>query len=142
MPVTDKHGNSVVGQYSVNNPNAPYGNTSDTLNVSSPQQIEIASVNAVDNEGITIRTNAALGTNIYTIALEGNAPNDPPDTLLLRKLANDPTMQNDPSATAQLYWTQQNPGQTVGYFQDAPDAGQLSAAFNSIAERITVRLAR
>jgi Flp pilus assembly protein TadG len=142
MPTKDVHGNSVVGNYSVNNPNAPYGSSSDTLNVSSPQQIEIASVNAVDNEGITIRTNAALGTNIYTIALEGNAPNDPPDTLLLRKMANDPTMQNDPSATAQLYWTQQNPGQTVGYFADAPDAGQLSAAFDSIAERITVRLAR
>lgn len=142
MPTTDVHGNSIIGNYSVNNPNAPYGSTADTRNLSSPQQIEIASVNAVDNEGITIRQNVVLGTNIYTIALEGNAPSDPPDTLLLRKLANDPTMENDPSATAQLYWTQQNPGQTVGYFADAPDAGQLSAAFNSIAERIVVRLAR
>jgi Flp pilus assembly protein TadG len=142
MPTTDIHGNSIIGNYSVNNPNAPYGSSGDTRNLSSPQQIEIASVNAVDNEGITIRQNVVLGTNIYTIALEGNAPTDPPDTLLLRKLANDPTMQNDPSATAQLYWTQQNPGQTVGYFANAPDAGQLSAAFNSIAERIVVRLAR
>jgi len=142
MPTADVHGNSIMGNYSVNNPNAPYGSSADTRNLSSPQQIEIASVNALDNEGITIRQNAILGTNVYTIALEGNAPNDPPDTLLLRKLANDPTMQNDPSATAQLFWTQQNPGQTVGYFVDAPDAGQLSAAFNSIAERIVVRLAR
>ncbi len=142
MPTKDVHGYSVVGNYSVYNPNAPYNSSSDTLSVTSPQQIEIASVNAVDNMAIAIRSNTALGTNIYSIALEGNAPNDPPDTLLLRKLANDPTMQNDPSATAQLFWTQQNPGQTVGYFQDAPDAGQLLAAFNSIAERITVRLAR
>ena len=121
MPTTDVHGYSVVGNYSVNNPNAPYGSSSDTRNVSSPQQIEIASVNAVDNMATAIRTNAALNPNIYTIALEGNAPNDPPDTLLLRKMANDPTMQNDPSATAQLFWTQQNPGQTVGYFVDAPE---------------------
>jgi hypothetical protein len=99
-------------------------------------------VNSVDNMSITIRTNTTLAPNIYTIALEGNAPADPPDTLLLRKMANDPTMQNDPSTTAQLFWTQQNPGQTVGYFVDAPDPSQLSAAFNSIAERITVRLAR
>ncbi len=142
MPATDIHSNSITGQYSLNNPNTPYNSSACTLNLSSPQQIEICSVNAVDNMGITIRQNAALQPTIYSIALEGNAPNDPPDTLLLRKLANDPTMQNDPSATAQLYWSQQNPGQTVGYFADAPNAGQLSAAFNSIAERIVVRLAR
>jgi Flp pilus assembly protein TadG len=142
MPTTDIHGNSVVGNYSVNNPNAPYSSGSDTLSVSSPQEVEVASVNSVDNMSITIRTNTTLAPNIYTIALEGNAPADPPDTLLLRKMANDPTMQNDPSTTAQLFWTQQNPGQTVGYFVDAPDPSQLSAAFNSIAERITVRLAR
>jgi Flp pilus assembly protein TadG len=142
MPNKDIHGNSVVGQYSVNNPNAPYNSAVDTLNISSPQEVEVASVNAVDNMSTTIRTNVALQPNIYTIALEGNAPNDPPDTLLLRKMANDPTMQNDPSATAQLFWTQQNPGQTVGYFVDAPDPSQLSSAFNSIAERIVVRLAK
>jgi hypothetical protein len=142
MPATDIHGNSVTGNYSVNNPNSPYNSAVDTLDISSPQQIEVASVNAVDNMSTTIRTNVALQPNIYTIALEGNAPNDPPDTLLLRKMANDPTMQNDPSATAQLFWTQQNPGQTVGYFVDAPDPSQLSAAFNSIAERIVVRLAK
>ncbi len=142
MPSTDIHGNSITGQYSVNNPNAPYNSSACNLSVSSPQQIEICSVNGVDNMGITIRQNTVLQPTIYSIALEGNAPNDPPDTLLLRKLANDPTMQNDPSATAQLYWSQQNPGQTVGYFADAPNAGQLSAAFNSIAERIVVRLAR
>jgi len=142
MPTADVHGNSIIGNYSINNPNAPYNGTPDNRNLSSPQQIEVASVNALDNMGITIRQNALLSPNIYTLALEGNAPNDPPDTLLLRKMANDPSMQNDPSATAQLFWTQQNPGQTVGYFADAPNAGQLSAAFNSIAERITVRLSK
>jgi Flp pilus assembly protein TadG len=145
MPQTDIHGNSTVGTYSENNPNAPYNSSPDNLSVTSPQQIEVASVNAVDNMATVIRSNTALNTNIYTIALEGNAPNDPPDTILLRKMSNDPTMQNDPSTTAQNFWTQQNTGgtiQTVGYFVDAPDPSQLLAAFNSIAERIVVRLAR
>jgi Flp pilus assembly protein TadG len=141
MPATDIHGYSVTGNYSVNNPNSPYG-AACNLSVSSPQQIEVCSVNAVDNMSIGIRQNAVLNPTIYTIALEGNAPADPPDTLLLRKMANDPTMQNDPSATAQLFWSQQNPGQTVGYFADAPDPSELCAAFNSIAERIVVRLAK
>jgi len=146
MPTTDIHGNSATGTYSQNNPNAPYGGQACNLSVSSPQQIEICSVNAVDNMATTIRQNVLLQPSIYTIALEGNAPTDPPDTLLLRKMANEPTMQNDPSQTAQNFWTAQNNSgggvQTVGYFADAPDPGELSAAFNSVAERITVRLAR
>jgi hypothetical protein len=144
MPNTDTHGNSTTGQYSVNNPNPPYNGVANTNNISIPAQVEIAATNALDNQGITIRQNATLKANIYTIALEGNDPTgmDLPDTLLLRKMANDPTMQNDPSATAQLFWTQQNPGQTVGYFVDAPDPSELCAAFNSIAERIVVRLAK
>jgi len=145
MPTTDIHGNSVVGTYSQYNSAAPYGGAACGLNVSVPQQIEICSVNAVDNMATTIRQNALLQPTIYTIALEGNAPSDPPDTLLLRKMSNEPTMQNDPSTTAQNFWTAQNTNganQTVGYFADAPDPGELSAAFNSVAERITVRLAR
>ena len=147
MPSKDIHGNSTTGEYSAYNTNPPYGGNLDTLNISSPAQVEIASVNALDNEGTTIRSDTALSPNIYTIALEGDDPSgtDLPDTLLLRKLANEPTMQNDPSGVAQNFWKLQNTGgavQTAGYFVDAPDPGQLSAAFNSIAERIVVRLAR
>lgn len=142
MPSKDIYNNSTTGPYSTLDPNPPYGNQAGTLNISIPAQVEISAVNAVDNEGTTIRSNAALKPSIYVVALEGNAPSDPPDTLMLRKMANDPTMQNDPSATAQAFWTLQNPGQTVGYFVDAPDPSELCAAFNSIAERIVVRLAK
>jgi Flp pilus assembly protein TadG len=142
MPSKDIYGNSTLGPYSTLDPNPPYNGLPGTQNISIPAQVEIAAVNAVDNEGTTIRSNAALKPAIYVVALEGNAPTDPPDTLLLRKMANDPTMQNDPSATAQAFWTSQNPGQTVGYFVDAPDPSELCAAFNSIAERIVVRLAK
>src|SRR5262249_14237921 len=124
MPNKDVFNNSTVGPYSQNNPNAPYGGAADTLAIGIPAQVEIASVNALDNQGTVIRQNATLQPNIYTIALEGNDANDPPDTLLLRKLANEPTMQNDPSTTAQNFWTTQNNSggavQTVGYFVDAP----------------------
>jgi len=143
MAPTDIWGNSTTGPYSVNNPNSPYnGTTVDLTKYTYPDHIENASSNAVDNQGTVIRTDATLKPAIYAIALEGNAPTDPPDTLLLRKLANDPTMQNDPDSTTRTMWAGQNPGQTVGYFVDAPDPSQLCAAFNQIATQIVVRLAK
>ena len=142
MPANDYYGNALAGPYSVNNPNFPYNNSPANLStVTSPRQIVVAGTNALDNEGTKIRTNTVLSPSIYTIALEGNDPNDPPDTLLLRKLANDPSMETDPDSTAQMFFQQQK-GQTTGYFADAPDPSQLAAAFNSVATQIVVRLAR
>jgi Flp pilus assembly protein TadG len=142
MPANDYYGNALAGPYSANNPNFPYNGLSANLTtVTSPRQIVVAGTNALDNEGTRIRTNTVLSPSIYTIALEGNDPNDPPDTLLLRKLANDPSMETDPDPTAQTFFQQQK-GQTTGYFADAPDPSQLAAAFNSVATQIVVRLAR
>jgi len=143
MPPTDVYGNSTTGPYSANNPNSPYNNTTVNLTrITSPQWVEVAGANALDNQGTVIRSNTTLQPAIYTIALEGNSPGDPPDTLLLRKLANDPTMENDPDSTTRTMWAGQNPGQTRGYFVDAPDPSQLCAAFNQIATQIVVRLAK
>lgn len=142
MPNADYYGNALAGPYSVNNPNFPYnGLSADLSTVTSPRQIVVAGTNALDNEGTKIRTNTVLSPSIYTVALEGNDPNDPPDTLLLRKLANDPSMESDPDPTAQTFFQQQK-GQTTGYFADAPDPSELAAAFNSVATQIVVRLAR
>jgi hypothetical protein len=142
MPAADVYGNATAGTYSVNNPNAPYNGTAANLtSVTSPQMIEVGSTNVLDNEGIKIRTNGALKPAIYTIALEGTSPGDPPDTLILRKLANDPTMESDPDPTAQAFYQQQK-AQSRGYFVDAPDPSQLCAAFNAIATQIVVRLAK
>ena len=142
MPANDYYGNALAGPYSVNNPNFPYnGLSADLSTVTSPRQIVVAGTNALDNEGTRIRTDAVLKPSIYTIALEGNDPSDPPDTLLLRKLANDPSMETDPDPTAQMFFQQQK-GQTTGYFADAPDPSQLASAFNSVAMQIVVRLAR
>ncbi|MBZ5593910.1 MAG: VWA domain-containing protein [Acidobacteriia bacterium] len=143
MPPTDVYGNSTTGPYSANNPNSPYNSTTVNLtNITIPQWVEVAGANALDNQGTTIRNNATLKPAIYTIALEGNSLGDPPDTLLLRKLANDPTMENDADSTTRTMWTGQNPGQTKGFFVDAPDPSQLCAAFNQIATQIVVRLAK
>jgi Flp pilus assembly protein TadG len=142
MPANDYYGNALAGPYSVTNPNFPYnGLSADLSTVTSPRQIILASTNALDNEGTQIRTDTVLSPSIYTIALEGNDPNDPPDSLLLRKLANDPSMESDPDPTAQMFFQQQK-GQTTGYFADAPDPSELAAAFNSVAMQIVVRLAR
>ena len=147
MPPTDVYNNSTTGPYSANNPNYPYYNTTAILTKSGsvflPKWVEVAAANAVDNQGTVIRSNTTLKPAIYTIALEGNGgANDAPDTLLLRKLANEPTMQNDSDSTTRTMWAGQNPGQTVGFFVDAPDPSQLCAAFNQIATQIVVRLAK
>jgi hypothetical protein len=140
MPTTDRFGNALAGPYSTQDPAFPYLNNSAILtSVTSPKQIVIASTNALDNEATTIRTNTVLKPAIYTIALEGDDPNDPPSTLLLRKIANDPSMENDPNPAAQAFFQAQKT-QTKGFFADAPDPSQLCAAFNAIATQIVVRL--
>lgn len=141
MPAVDVFGNSTTGPYSQYNTNSPYYGQTATLDLTIPAQVEISSVNAVDNEATTIRTDAKLKPAIYTIALEGNDPADPPDTLMLRKMANDPSMESDADPIAQMFFQQQK-GQTTGYFADAPDPSQLAAAFNSVAAQIVVRLSR
>jgi hypothetical protein len=150
MPPTDVYLNSTTGPYSANNPNYPYYNTTAILTkiggVFLPKWVEVAAANALDNQGTVIRSNTTLKPAIYTIALEGNGgANDAPDTLLLRKLANEPTMAGDLDSTTKNMWLAQNSGptaQTAGYFVDAPDPSQLCAAFNQIATQIVVRLAK
>jgi hypothetical protein len=142
MPAADIYGNATAGPYSTYNPNAPYGGAPANLTgVTSPQMIEVASTNTLDNEGTKIRSNTTLKPSIYTIALEGNSAGDPPDTLILRKLANDVTMQNDTDATARMFYQQQI-GQPKGFFADAPDPSQLFSAFNTIATQIVIRLSQ
>lgn len=137
----DSWNNNLDGPYSVQNPNAPYNNLpADLSSVSVPKQIILASTNAADNQGTAVRT-GPLKPEIYVIALEGNDPNDPPDTLFLRKLANDPAMESDADPTARTFYLNQV-NQTHGFFVDAPDPSQLSAAFNAIAAKIVVRLSR
>lgn len=142
MPAIDIYGNSLTGPYSQENTAWPYNGLAPNLvGVSSPQQIVMASANAVDNAATRVRTDANLRPYIYSIALDGDgAPSDQPDTLLLRKMANDPSLAGAGGIGATFY--QQQINQPHGYFAEAPDASQLSVAFNTIAAQICIRLAQ
>jgi hypothetical protein len=143
LPAADINGNSTSGPYSQENSATwPYTTPFNAVGGTSiPQQIVIASANALDNEATQVRTNTTLNPFIYDIALMGNGPvDDMPDTLLLRKIANDPTLAGDPGIGATFY--QQQINQPHGYFAIAPDASELGVAFDTIATQISVRLAR
>jgi len=105
MPATDIYGNSLTGPYSQENPAWPYNGLAPNLvGVSSPREIVMASTNAVDNEATQVRTNTTLNPFIYSIALDGDGPvSDQPDTLLLRKMANDPSLAGDSGIGSTFY---------------------------------------
>jgi Mg-chelatase subunit ChlD len=143
LPATDFYGNSTAGPYSVlNGATWPYTTAFNPIGaVSIPQQIVVASTNAVDNEATQVRTNATLHPYIYAIALMGNGPvDDMPDTLLLQKIANDPNLAADTGVGLTFYQDQIN--QPHGYFAIAPDASQLAVAFDTIAAQISIRLSQ
>jgi Mg-chelatase subunit ChlD len=143
LPTTDINGNSTAGPYSqANSATWPYTTPFNAVGgVSIPQQIVIASANALDNEATQVRTNATLHPYIYDIALMGNGPvNDMPDTLLLQKIANDPSLAGDSGVGRTFY--QQQINQPHGSFALAPDAAQLAEAFDTIAAQITIRLSQ
>ena len=143
LPTQDFYGNSLAGPYTqLNSATWPYTTAFNPIGaVSIPQQIVIASTNAVDNEATQVRTNTTLNPFIYDIALMGNGPpDDMPDPLLLQKIANDPALAGQPGLGQTFYQMQIN--QPHGYFALAPDASQLAVAFNTIAAQISVRLSR
>jgi hypothetical protein len=143
LPSQDFYGNSLAGPYTqLNSATWPYTTPFNRIGaVSIPQQIVIASTNAVDNEATQVRTDATLHPYIYAIALMGNGPvNDMPDPLLLQKIANDPALAGDTGVGLTFY--QQQINQPHGYFALAPDASQLAVAFDSIAMQISIRLSQ
>jgi Mg-chelatase subunit ChlD len=141
LPTHDFYGNSLAGPYSqLNSATWPYTTPFNPIGaVSIPQQIVIASANALDNEATQVRTDANLHPYIYDIALMGNGPvDDMPDTLLLQKVANDPNLAADTGVGLTFY--QMQASQPHGYFAIAPDAAQLAVAFDTIAAQISTRL--
>ena len=143
LPTQDYYGNSTEGPYSqLNSATWPYTTPFNPVGaVSVPQQIVIASTNAVDNEATKVRSNTNLHPYIYAIALMGNGPvDDMPDTLLLQKIANDPNLAADTGVGLTFYEMQIN--QPHGYFAIAPNASQLAVAFDTIARQISIRLSQ
>jgi hypothetical protein len=127
MPPNDVYGNSLSG---------PYITGVNLTRVDLPQEISKASANALDNQATVARTDATLKPMIYTLGLFGNgAVTDQPDDLLLRRIANDPSLAQVEPSTYQAQKTQPR-----GMYVAAPDATQLQAAFDTIANFIVVRL--
>jgi len=143
LPANDLYGNSTAGPYSqLNSATWPYTTPFNPVGgVSVPQQIVIASTNALDNEATQVRTDPNLHPYIYDIALMGDGPvDDMPDTLLLQKIANDPVLAGDTGVGLTFYQMQID--QPHGYFAIAPNASQLAVAFDTIARQISIRLSR
>jgi hypothetical protein len=99
-----------------------------------------AALNATDNAAYNARANATLPAYVFTIGLGGNHGN-PPDPVLLQRMANDPNADqfNSPAvypacsteATCISYASQPQ-----GVFIYAPTSAQLGQAFLSISSQI------
>ncbi len=85
----------------------------------SPDNSDAVSINAADDAAHQIRNDGII---IYTIGLDGNGGFD---GNLLERVANDPSYPNT-----------YVPSQPAGKYYYSPNAGQLGAAFNSIASEI------
>jgi hypothetical protein len=115
MPTLDRYGNATTGYLPVT-----------LTSLTSPQQIENASVNAADSAVQRIRQDNNLNVVIYTIGYEGGS--EVPDEVWMKRISNDPT--------STFFTTAEPPGLYV----KATTTGDLSGAFARVASEI-LRLA-
>ncbi len=121
IPSIDYYGNSALDS-GYSSPYAAVTRSGGNI-VFSQANSDAISENAADDAARQIRQD---GIYIYTIGLDGDGG---VDNTLLERLANDPS--------SPIYST----SQPTGKYYYSPNAGQLGAAFNSIASQI-LRLAR
>ncbi len=114
IPETDGYGNSASASGYAAVTRDGQGNI-----VFSNANSDAVSINAADDAARKIRQDNIV---IYTIGLDGDGG---VDSTLLEKLANDPAYPNT-----------YVPSQPVGKYYYSPNAGQLGAAFSSIASEI------
>jgi Flp pilus assembly protein TadG len=99
-----------------------------------------AALNATDNSAYNIRTNANLPAYVFVIGLGGNNGN-PPDPILLQRMANDPNADqfNSPAvfpACSTEPTCVSYASQPQGQFIYSPTAAQLGQAFLAISSQI------
>jgi Flp pilus assembly protein TadG len=122
IPQTDYYGNSALDS-GYTSPYAGVARDGSNNVVFTQANSDAISQNAADDAARQIRRD---GIFVYTIGLDGNGG---VDNTLLRRFANDP---------ASPIYSSSEPS---GKYYYSPNAGQLGAAFNSIASEI-LRLAR
>ncbi len=99
-----------------------------------------AALNATENAAYRARTNATLPVSLFIVGL-GGANGDPPDPILLQRMANDPDGDqfNNPAkySACSLEPTCVNyPTQPPGTFIFAPNRGQLGSAFLALSSQV------
>jgi Flp pilus assembly protein TadG len=104
-----------------------------------------AALNATDNSAYNVRTNATLPAYVFVIGLGGNHGN-PPDAILLQRMANDPNgdLFNSPpsySACASEPTCISYSNQPQGTFIYSPTTASLGQAFLKISSQV-LRLSR
>jgi len=116
-----------------------YLNLTGTISTDWPNT-HAAALNAADNSAYNARSNATLPAYVFTIGLGGNNGN-PPDPILLQRMANDPNGDqfNSPAvypACSTEPTCVSYPNQPQGQFIYAPTAAQLGQAFLAISSQI------
>jgi hypothetical protein len=141
LPGQDVFGNQVApsNEYLPLALTSGYNNLTGTASTDWPHT-HAAALNATDNAAYNIRTNATLPAYVFVIGLGGNDGN-PPDPILLQRMANDPSADqfNNPPAypacSAEPSCTTY-PNQPQGQFIYAPTVAQLGQAFLTISSQI------
>ncbi len=125
IPPTDTNGVSNLGYKGTDTlpAGSPYY-AANRARVDTPISITKAGSNNVDNLAMTIRNDTTYNPVIFTIGLGKSTDTDPPDFVLLARLANDPT--------SPIYDNTKIPG----LFVQASDASGLQDAFQRIASEV------
>ncbi|MBI4892041.1 MAG: VWA domain-containing protein [Acidobacteria bacterium] len=125
IPTQDAYGNATGCCYDNAITTFPNGHSyQGKFRPDKPINIGAAARNATDNAATRIRSDSNLTPTFYVIGLGDPGGADPPDEVLLAKIANDPV---SPSYTRT---------QPTGLYVFAPDNTQLNQAFARIASEI------
>ncbi len=134
FPVKDVWGNQLSPGY------LPVTLTSGKVVSSSWQSYHNAALNAADNAAYQARTNATLPAYFFGIGLGGTSTN-PPDYVLMQRIANDPNGDNYNSPPLYSACSQEAncttySNQPQGTFIFSADTSSLSQAFLSVSSQV------
>lgn len=128
IPTADVYGNGTLCCYETAETFSS-GAYAGQIRPDKPSSVGKASVNATDNAATRIRSDITYTPVFYVIGLGDPTGSEPPDEVLLAKIANDPTSAS---------YTRTQP---TGLYVFAPNNTQLNQAFSRIASEI-LRLSR
>jgi hypothetical protein len=141
LPGQDVFGNEVAAsnEYLSLGLTSGYNNLTGTAGTDWPHT-HAAALNATDNAAYNVRTNATLPAYVFVIGLGGNDGN-PPDPILLQRMANDSSADQFNSPAAYPACSAEPscvnyPSQPQGQFIYSPTDAQLGQAFLAISSQI------